>query len=83
MEERAHCDYILLAQTEKNLLLKEMNNIRCEQMQLEGKLQQLKIIEKGLREAQTNGDGGDSYGIKLLKKEMFFRKKTLLLKVHN
>lgn len=49
---------------EKKLLEKEMNNIRYEQNQLQTKLRQLKLIEKGLREAQINGDfGDDSFGI--------------------
>lgn len=65
IEERAHCNYILVIQMEKSLLEKEMRDIRREQKQLQAKLRQLRVIEKGLREAQMNGIyGDDNFGIK-------------------
>lgn len=49
---------------EKSHLEKEMKDIRHEQKQLQSKLRQLRVMEKGLREARMNGDYGDeSFGI--------------------
>lgn len=64
MDDRVRCNYIMVIQMEKSHLEKEMKGIRREQKQLQSKLRQLRVMEKGLREAQMNGDYGDeNFGI--------------------
>lgn len=55
----------MAVEMERKLLMKEMSHIRSEQMQLHKQLQQIKIIEEGLRQAQINGDyPSDNFGNK-------------------
>lgn len=64
VEDRVRCNYVMAIEMEKRRLEKQVKTIRCEQQQLQLKLRHLRIVEKGLREAQMNGEyGDDSYGI--------------------
>lgn len=62
VEERVRCNDVLMMQIEKQRLEKEIHGIRHEQRELRLKLHQLKILERGLIDAQTNGGPSDGFG---------------------